>query len=273
MTTTEYNGKKAIAGGLKNFDDLDFTDNFMFCKVMELYPDICKQVTEVITGRKIRTIVQSQAQKTIEITDGNRGVRFDGYFEDDEDNMYDVEMQAYREESPLLRSRYYQSMNDLACLERGDPFTNLKESYIIFIGLQDFFSAGLSCYRFEKICSDLPGVNDGTHTIFVNASGFLNEQSEGYANLIAYLKEPLPTDSLTRDIAAAIEVLRDRRDLRREYVTFQEIIDKEKEISFKEGDQRGEARGVAKGVAETLQKISVALNIPEAELREMIDAK
>lgn len=258
---------------MKKYEDLQFSDNFMFCKVMELYPNICKRTTEVITGRKIRRIVQTESQKTIEITDGNRGVRFDVYFEDDEDNMYDVEMQAYREESPLLRSRYYQSMNDLACLERGDPFTNLKESYIIFIGLQDFFSAGLSCYRFEKICSDLPGVNDGTHTIFVNASGFLNEQSEGYANLIAYLKEPLPTDSLTRDIAAAIEVLRDRRDLRREYVTFQEIIDKEKEISFKEGDQRGEARGVAKGVAETLQKISVALNIPEAELREMIDAK
>ena len=87
-----------------------------------------------------------------------------------------------------------------------------------------------SCYRFEKVCPDLPGVNDGTHTIFVNASGLLNEQSEGYANLMAYLKEPLPRDPLTRDIAAAIDVLRDRRDLRREYVTFQEIIDKGWEV-------------------------------------------
>ncbi|MBQ7582103.1 MAG: hypothetical protein IJU25_04715, partial [Lachnospiraceae bacterium] len=87
------------------------------------------------------------------------------------------------------------------------------------------------------------------------------EQGEEYANLMAYLKNPRPTDPLTRDIAAAVEVLRDRRDLRREYVTFQEIIDKEKEISKQEG------------IAETLQKLSAALNKSEEELQELLNAK
>lgn len=73
----------------------------------------------------------------------------------------------------------------------------------------------------------------------MNASGLLREQGEEYANLMAYLKNPMPTDPLTRDIAAAVEVLRDRRDLRREYVTFQEIIDKEKEISRQEALKEG----------------------------------
>ena len=126
-------------------------------------------------------------------------------------------MQTYWEEAPLLRSRYYQSLNDLTCLERGDPFTALKESYIIFIGLKDFFHAGLSCYRFEKTCPDLPGVNDGTHTIFVNASGVLNGQNAEYANLMAFLQYPEPMDPLTQSIAAAVEVLRDRRDIRKIY--------------------------------------------------------
>ena len=49
----------------------------------------------------------------------------------------------------------------------------------------------------------------------------------------------MPTDPLTRNIAAAVEVLRDRRDLRREYVTLQEIIDKEKEISRQEALKEG----------------------------------
>ena len=126
---------------------------------------------------------------------------------------------------PLLRSRYYQSLNDLACLERGEPFTALKESYIIFIGLKDFFHAGLSCYRFEKVCPDLPKINDGTHTIFVNASGILQEQGEDYGNLMAYLTHPAPLDTLTRDIAAAVEVLKDRKDLRRKFVTLQKKMD------------------------------------------------
>ena len=41
----------------KKYEELKFTDNFMFCKVMEQYPEICKRVTEVITGRKIRRII------------------------------------------------------------------------------------------------------------------------------------------------------------------------------------------------------------------------
>ena len=219
----------------KRYEELCFTDDFMFCKVMTLYPEICKQITEVITGRKIRAIVQPESQKAITITEGNRGVRFDVYFEDDQENMYDIEMQTYRDVAPLLRSRYYQSLNDLASLEQGQPFTALKESYIIFLGLQDFFDAGLSCYRFEKVCPDLPGINDGTHTIFVNASGLLKEQGEDYANLMAYLRAPLPTDRLTRAIDTAVDVLRDRKDLWREFVTLQEKMDRAKEEGRIEG--------------------------------------
>ena len=219
----------------KKYEELKFTDNFMFCKVMEQYPDICRRVTEVITGRKIRQIVSMESQKSIEITEGNRGVRFDVYFEDDADTIYDIEMQTYREKDPLRRTRYYQSLIDLASMERGALFTGLKDSYIIFIGLTDFFDAGLSCYRFEMTCQDLPGVNDGTHKIFVNASGMVDGQDSGYASFLDYLNSLHPADSLTREIAAAVEVLRDRKDLRREYMTFQEIIDKEKELSREEG--------------------------------------
>ena len=63
-------------------------------------------------------------------------------------------------------------------------------------------------------------------------------------------------------------------------MTFQEIIDKEKAISreealqegIAEGRAEGIAEGLAKGRAEALQKLSVALNIPEAELRALMDA-
>lgn len=238
----------------KRYEELKFTDNFMFCKVMEQYPDICRRVTEVITGRKIRQIVTPESQKSVEITEGNRGVRFDVYFEDDEDNMYDVEMQTYHEDEPLRRARYYQSMIDLASMERGARFTELKDSYIIFIGLQDFFDAGLSCYCFERICPDLPGVNDGAHTIFVNASGVLDGHGDEYVRFLDYLKSWKPSDGLTGEIAAAVEVLRDRSDLRREYMTFQEIIDKEKQISREEALREGEERGRAELLSQLVEE-------------------
>ena len=114
-------------------------------------------------------------------------------------------------------------------------------------------------YRFEKVCPDLPGVNDGTHTIFVNASGLLNEQGEDYANLMAYLRAPLPIDRLTRAIDTAVDVLRDRKDLRREFVTLQEKMDRAKE------------EGREEGIEETLQKLSAALNLPIEQLQALLE--
>ena len=117
-------------------------------------------------------------------------MRFDVYFEDEGNTMYNIEMQTSREASPLRQARYYQSMIDLASMERGALFTQLKDSYIIFIGLEDFFDAGLSCYRFDTICRVLPdSVNTGSHMIFVNASGVLDGQGEEYASFLAYLKD------------------------------------------------------------------------------------
>ena len=51
-----------------------------------------------------------------------------------------------------------------------------------------------------------------------------------------------------------MEILRDRRDLRREYMTFQEIIDKEKEISLQEGEARGEAKGRAELLSQLVKE-------------------
>lgn len=208
----------------------------MFCKVLELNPDICKRLVEVITGRVIRHIVRSQTQKEIQITDNNRGVRLDVVFDDDEESVYNIEMQNYHEPAPLKRARYYQSMVDLSILERGEPFTELKDSYIIFISLEDYFKAGKSLYRFECTCSDLPAaVNDGTHKIFVNTAGAVSGLSPEFEHLLAFLKGQGPCDGFTDRIADAVRTIKHSEHLRRQYMTIQEKIEKEKEQSRLQG--------------------------------------
>ena len=93
----------------------------------------------------------------------------------------------------------------------------------------------------------------------MNASGLLKEQGEDYANLMAYLRASLPIDRLTRAIDTAVDVLRDRKDLRREFVTLQEKMDRAKEEGRKEG------------IEETLQKLSAALNLPIEQLQALLE--
>lgn len=58
----------------KNYSELAFTDDFMFCKVLISNPNLCKELLELILGIEIRKIEISESQKAIEMI-------YDGRFE------------------------------------------------------------------------------------------------------------------------------------------------------------------------------------------------
>ena len=76
----------------KSYDELTFTDDFMFCKVLVSNLELCRQLLELILGIKIREVRLSEAQKSIALTYDGHGVRFDVYVEDDENTIFDIEI-------------------------------------------------------------------------------------------------------------------------------------------------------------------------------------
>ena len=103
----------------KHYDELEFTDDFMFCKILQNDKALCKELTELILSKKIGRILELNSQKPIEITSDGKGVRFDVYMEDDESTVYDIEMQTTTRGDLPKRMRYYQGMIDLNLIERG----------------------------------------------------------------------------------------------------------------------------------------------------------
>ena len=140
---------------IKAYEELDFTDDFMFCKVLTADPELTKRLLELILGLRIRKVVFPEAQKTIEITSDGRGIRLDVYVEDDQDTVYDVEMQTTRQSDLAKRMRYYQGMIDLHLIQRGSAFRDLKKSFVIFICLVDPFGAGRHIYTFANRCAEV----------------------------------------------------------------------------------------------------------------------
>ena len=126
----------------KKFEELDFTDNFFFCKILMKNKNLCIELLELILQIKIKDIVYMAEQKPIEITSDARGVRLDVYVEDKDKTVYDIEMQPTMKRNLPKRSRYYQGMIDLNLIERGEDFNALKKSYVIFICLEDPFEEG-----------------------------------------------------------------------------------------------------------------------------------
>ncbi len=93
---------------VKEYEELLFTDDFMFCKVLENNEELCKELLELILGKRIRRINYLAKQKVIDITSDGKGVRLDVYLEDDENTVFDIEMQTTTNKNLPKRTRYYQ---------------------------------------------------------------------------------------------------------------------------------------------------------------------
>ena len=65
------------AGNAKKWHDATIQNNFVFDKTMELYPDLCRRLLELILDTKIKEITYPEREKTIEARTGSKGIRLD----------------------------------------------------------------------------------------------------------------------------------------------------------------------------------------------------
>jgi predicted transposase/invertase (TIGR01784 family) len=231
---------------MKDYEDLRFTDDFMFCKILQENEDLCKELTELILGRRIGAIVKTEKQKSIEVTADGHGVRFDVYFEDDELNVYDIEMQRSDTLELPLRSRYYQGMIDLDYLEKGREYRELPDSYIIFLCTFDLFELGYHKYTFVPKCKEVDNLvlKDGTERVFICAGGDRDDVSEDMKHFIDYIASNEAGSDLTSRIDDKVREAIEKRLWRKEYMTYKEQMDQE----FKKGLEQGREEGREEGI-------------------------
>lgn len=212
----------------KKYEELGITDAFMFAKVMS-NKEICKPVLEQILNIKIRDIEYLDYEETIQIAPGSKSIRLDIYVEDDNNTVFNLEMQTTNYEELPKRSRYYQDIIDLKLIEKGQSYDILKTSYVIFICTFDFFEKNRSIYEFENICVDDSDIklNDGTHKIFLNTKGNRDDISEELQMLLDYFDGREPESQLAKDIDRKVFEARNNKQWRREYMSYQMELDKQ----------------------------------------------
>ena len=161
---------------------LTFVDNYIFCKVMEESPAICKKMIEMLLGITIEKIEFPQAERTIKYGWDSKGIRLDVYVRDSAGRTFDVEVQTSTAKNLALakRARYYQSLIDVDSVFSGGKYSGLKETYVIFLCLGDAFGAELPVYTFENMCRENLKIRmgDGTCKIFFNARMYDTMKSE-----------------------------------------------------------------------------------------------
>ena len=154
-------------------DYIKITDNILFTSVFENI-NIIKKFIEVVLKFRIIDIKIIQKEKVVDSVGKSRGVRFDVYVEDDNNKIYDIEIQTSDEKDLLKRLRYYQGCLDINHLNKGDSFNDLKTTYIIFICMfNPFKNLGLDNYIYNiepyiKCNDTVVKSDDDSHKIVIN---------------------------------------------------------------------------------------------------------
>jgi len=257
----------------KPIEDLVFADDFMFGAVMH-EPKICKGVIELLLGIKIDHIEYPELQKTISPYYNTKGVRLDVYMADS-DRVFDVECQSYNIENIGKRTRYYQSMLDMDSLLKGSDYSELKESYIIFICLEDPFGDGLPVYTFERTCKENSKVdlNDKTHHIVFNCSAYNKEKNPEIKSFLSFVKGNDASSKFTKEINAMVQTKKFQNTFINEYLAIRLHERDVEKRATERGMQKGIQQGIQKGIQQGIQqgKIDAYVDLIKSNLLSVKD--
>ena len=259
----------------KRWEDLTITDDFMFCKVMS-DPDICKELLEILLHIKIERLEFQEPQKSFKLTSESRGIRLDVYVKDS-NRVFDIELQTTNERNLELRTRYYQGVMDISELEKGEFYSNMKESYIIFICMFDPFGADMPIYTVKQTFKENEKLifDDKTHKIFYNVNAFekLSNDVETKA-FLEYLCKHQSTTKFTQSLETAVYRNRNNQNWRQDYMTLaydmymvaKEAAEVAAEKAFENGFSAGEERGRNEGIS-----IGLSQGITQGEHKKAVE--
>jgi len=273
-----------VAKTLKDWSELEISDNFIFQKVMR-NSALCKELLEGILGIRIRRLTFPETEKQIEIYYRSKGIRLDVYVEDERGVIYNIEMQttgAAETDELLRRMRYYQASIDMAILDRGKPYKDLPRTYIIFICTFDMFGCGRSKYTFRHTATEDPALvaDDGTTRIVLSAKGAGDDVSPDVARLLRYIDGAPAEGAFVEAIAAEVEKIKNKEEMRGEYMVYSAEMQRTKSEGYLEGIEYGKVEGKVEGRDEervsslrnlilkagwTLEKAMEMLGIPLSE--------
>ena len=227
---------------IKQIEELRFTDDFMFCRIMK-NPEICKGVLERLLKIKIEKINYPRLQKEIRPYYSARVIRMDVYVKDT-NRIFDIEIQTTIPKDLPRRMRYYQSMIDVDTLAKGTDYLTLKESYVIFLCTKDPIGLELPTYTLKTICKENKDVeiNDGINKILFNASAAGLEKNLEIKNFLGYLFSGKPSDSFTNEIESNVEKLKINELFRSDYMMDALPLFDARQAGIDAGIEIGEAR-------------------------------
>lgn len=229
----------------KKFHELNLSDAYLFTATPE-DTETCRLTLELLLGREIGSVTV-HAEHTVLFSRDYRSIRLDIYVQDEENGLYNVEMQAENNGNLPKRSRYHQSEMDVSSLKPGTGFNDLKPNYVIFVCCSNPFGGGLYRYTFTNRCAENgQELNDGAIKMFLNTKGknpqdvptelvHFPEYTENSTDECAAKQN----DHTIRHIHRRVTAVKQNQEWEQKYMLFDELLQKEYAQELQKGRSEG----------------------------------
>lgn len=132
--------------------------------------ECAEYVLQVIMEKKDLRIIDVTVQQDHKNLQGRSAI-LDCVAEDNSGNRFDIEVQQDAERAAPKRARYHSAILDANTLNPGEDFTQLPQSYVIFITRDDVLGDGFAIYHIEKTIKETrKSFGDQAYIIYVDSS-------------------------------------------------------------------------------------------------------
>ena len=134
------------------------------------YVEGAELLLKIILDRDDLKVSEVKTQKVMKNLQG-RDIWLDIYATDSEGKKYDIEIQRADKGAHRKRARFHSCLIDSDILNSGEDFTDMHESYVIFITENDVLGLNEPIYHIDRMIREgNVEFNDGEHIIYVNGS-------------------------------------------------------------------------------------------------------
>lgn len=168
MDSFDFNEKRK--NKLEILRQLRLIDDVFMEKVFGEDIESTQLLIRIILNNRNLKVVTLNKQLPLSNLQG-RSVRLDVLAVDENNTIYNIEVQRSDSGAVPKRTRYNSSLLDANITTAGDSYSALKETYVIFITENDVLDGNLPIYHIERVVKELgEDFNDGAHIIYVNSS-------------------------------------------------------------------------------------------------------
>ena len=153
-------------------DDMNLFDDDLMSMVFDGNIEATGLLLKIVLKRDDIIIISVVGQREFQSpVVGGRNIRLDILAKDNTGKYYNIEVQRKPEGAHIRRARFNSSMMDSRMLKAGQEFSELQDSYMVFITRTDIFKHGIPIYTINRHFEETNELfDDGSHIVYVNGN-------------------------------------------------------------------------------------------------------